>query len=358
MERLRGRDLRALLDMLRETYALRDLDGFVEHLLSALPKIVGSEITSYHEMLPEKTKSENWVNPAEINTPARDQAWERVMHQHPVLAHQVRAGDGRAFKISDFLTRPRFHDLALYTDFYRPMGVADVLATFLPHSPPLVIGIAVHRDRPNFSERDRLLLNLLRPHLAQAHRNARMVTRLRQGLMLGQQIVETDQGVIVLTCDKRVRLMSARARRWLAEYFGGRGERLPDTLRRWVEHQEGLLRTPSDVPPPREPLVVGRDAKRLVVRLLFDSAQTLLLLAEQRTALQPSRRERFGLTRCESEVLAWVTEGKTNADIGTILGTSPRTVQKHLEHIYQKLGVETRTAAAARALQAAGSIPA
>lgn len=60
--------------------------------------------------------------------------------------------------------------------------------------------------------------------------------------------------------------------------------------------------------------------------------------------------ERLGLTRREVEVLTWVSDGKTNAEIGQILGRSPRTVQKHLEHIFEKLGVETRTAAAVRAL--------
>ena len=47
-----------------------------------------------------------------------------------------------------------------------------------------------------------------------------------------------------------------------------------------------------------------------------------------------------------------VVKGKTNADIGDILGSSPRTVQKHLEHVFEKLGVETRTAAAALASRA------
>ena len=54
----------------------------------------------------------------------------------------------------------------------------------------------------------------------------------------------------------------------------------------------------------------------------------------------------FGLTKRESEVLYWAIKGKTNRDIGDILGTSPRTVNKHLEHVFTKLGVETRTAAA------------
>lgn len=51
------------------------------------------------------------------------------------------------------------------------------------------------------------------------------------------------------------------------------------------------------------------------------------------------------LTPREAEVFCWLARGKTNAEIGLILGMSPRTVQKHLEHIYHKLGVETRMAA-------------
>ena len=58
----------------------------------------------------------------------------------------------------------------------------------------------------------------------------------------------------------------------------------------------------------------------------------------------------FKLTAKEAEVLYWVVKGKTNRDIGDILGSSPATVKKHLEHVFEKLGVETRTAAAALAM--------
>jgi CheY-like chemotaxis protein/DNA-binding CsgD family transcriptional regulator len=58
----------------------------------------------------------------------------------------------------------------------------------------------------------------------------------------------------------------------------------------------------------------------------------------------------FKLTAREAEVLYWVMKGKINRDIGDILGSSPMTVKKHLERVYAKLGVETRTAAAALAL--------
>jgi DNA-binding NarL/FixJ family response regulator len=55
------------------------------------------------------------------------------------------------------------------------------------------------------------------------------------------------------------------------------------------------------------------------------------------------------ITPREQEVLRWVSCGKTDADIAVLLAISPRTVNKHLEHIYVKLGVETRTAAVMRA---------
>lgn len=62
----------------------------------------------------------------------------------------------------------------------------------------------------------------------------------------------------------------------------------------------------------------------------------------------PMESEAQGLTPRENEVLRWLAHGKTDAEIAALLGLSPRTVQKHLEHIYVKLGVETRTAAVMR----------
>ena len=62
-------------------------------------------------------------------------------------------------------------------------------------------------------------------------------------------------------------------------------------------------------------------------------------------------RQSFGLTQRESEVLLWIARGKSNRDIGDILGLSPRTVNKHLEQVYTKLGVENRASAAIKAIQ-------
>ena len=65
-----------------------------------------------------------------------------------------------------------------------------------------------------------------------------------------------------------------------------------------------------------------------------------------------SAYERWALSRRENEILGWVTKGKTNSEIGIILGISPRTVQKHLERVYVKLGVENRTTASTLAIEA------
>ena len=61
------------------------------------------------------------------------------------------------------------------------------------------------------------------------------------------------------------------------------------------------------------------------------------------------KSEAAPLTAREDEVLQWLGRGKTDKDIGVILGISPRTVHKHLQRIYEKMGVENRTAAVVRA---------
>ena len=79
----------------------------------------------------------------------------------------------------------------------------------------------------------------------------------------------------------------------------------------------------------------------------------LLRLAKDTSANLPAEfTSELGLTTREGEVLSWLSKGKTNRDIAQILGLSPRTVDKHLEQIYAKRGVENRTAAAAIATSA------
>ena len=151
--------------------------------------------------------------------------------------------------------------------------------------------------------------------------------------------------LVVRASDGKLVWQTALARALLVEYFGG-DEQAPPTLLQWLRAQTSR-RDPA-------PLTVERGAKRLSFALhesTDDDDQWLVVLREASdAAMIEAMSIAFRLTAREAEVLYWVAKGKTNKDIGDILGLSPRTVTKHLEHVFAKLGVETRTAAAAMAL--------
>lgn len=93
----------------------------------------------------------------------------------------------------------------------------------------------------------------------------------------------------------------------------------------------------------------------LEIRLVgqIGAEEILLRVAPSRASQDEARiRARLPVTPREAEVLVWLTRGKSNRDIGEILGLSPRTVNKHLEQIYAKLGIENRSSAVALTLRA------
>jgi DNA-binding CsgD family transcriptional regulator len=111
------------------------------------------------------------------------------------------------------------------------------------------------------------------------------------------------------------------------------------------------------IEPPR--LAVGFGPRRLTFRLHQQTGDSdgdgagdwLIVMREiSDDAVIEAMRLSFTLTGREAEVLYWVIKGKINRDIAGILGASPATVKKHLERVYAKLGVETRTAAAGMAM--------
>jgi DNA-binding CsgD family transcriptional regulator len=344
--RLRLAEVRSLLEFVRGLYAVRDVNGFVDYALSAIPAVVPSDLTVYGDLDPPHGRFHIVSKPANIVTPALQRAFDASVLEHPFTRHYLGGGDGSARKISDLLTRSQFHRLALYNDFFRAVDIENEMVVWLPALRPRQIIFAVHRRRQDFSERDRRLLNLLRAHLIQAYQNADAVSLLKQAAS------SSGQATLFLDDQGRIEQPDDRALKLLADYFGWkawRGDRLPEPLREWVSPQERLL-VPHDASLPREPLVIDRPGTRLIVR---QPSQRLLLFEERPTAVDP-RLQALSLTHREGEVLAWVAQGKTNDAIATLLGLSYRTVEKHLENILRKLGVETRTAAAARAFEIMG----
>lgn len=205
-------------------------------------------------------------------------------------------------------------------------------------------------------------MNLLRPHFAQAYQNAKALAQVQHDLAQLRHTLDLS-GVIILSGDGQVRLMTQQAEQWLKKYFHKRPvskERgLPENLQRWVKHQLAVLAQEGEVIAPRLPLQLEYEGKRLIVRLVVDQPgeQCLLLLEEQQLlSLSAVTLELLGLSRREAEVLFWMAQGKSNKEIAQVLDMSSTTAKKHLENIYQKLGVQTRTAAVVCAFERLGML--
>lgn len=172
---------------------------------------------------------------------------------------------------------------------------------------------------------------------------ARLATHVRNAQATRQAREAVDvagMGAVVLDGQGRVAWRSPQATRWLDSIFG------TDTrgvCTAWLQSTTAA----SEV---FAPLPGGR---RLVSRHMGESgfSETMLLLSVAPADAVAPRLPDVPLTPRETEVLSWLAKGKTNRDIADILGMSPRTVNKHLEHIFEKLGVETRSAATAIASQ-------
>ena len=187
-------------------------------------------------------------------------------------------------------------------------------------------------------------------HLVQAERRLRRLARAQPP---GALTAESEQGraVIVARNDGSVDLCTQQARRFLQDYFRVDLPRarlaLPTPIVQWLAPAIEAWTTRRFLGARPDPLIVAKETRCLVVSVVPDPVHDrhLLTLAEEALAAPPATLRDLGLTPREAEVLSWVAQGKTNGEVGVILGTSSRTVQKHLEHIFQKLGVESRTSA-------------
>jgi DNA-binding CsgD family transcriptional regulator len=260
MERLRQRDLKASLSYLRQLYAQRDLESFKNHVLKTITTVVPSEFTTYNE-LDLRTSKNIWEwEPTPSDFPELTKIFARYMGENPCLDYFQRTSDGRATKISDFLTQRELRKLGYYNEYLRRAGIEHRMSIVFPKAPSSVVALALGRSGKDFSERDRLLLDLLRPHLMQAYDNAAALARIRR---------------------------------------------------------EG-----SAHPSPMKDVLLSRESLKLL-----------------------------GLTNRETEILVGIAQGRTNKQIAANLYVSPFTIKTHLQHVYRKLGAESRTEALARALK-------
>lgn len=184
------------------------------------------------------------------------------------------------------------------------------------------------------------MLARIRVHLG----NARLTQSARAALDVSGRFL------FAVNREGNVLWATPQAQKLLSDHHGAQADDfvLPPPLLQWLEQAKakGSSKSQGASLP---------DNPQLRLFYMGETAPNEFLLRlsrESGTALPPEFTSELGLTTREGEVLAWLSKGKTNRDIAQILGLSPRTVDKHLEQIYAKLGVENRTAAAAIAANA------
>jgi DNA-binding CsgD family transcriptional regulator len=227
------RTFRAALDLLGAMgEAALDKASFAKLGVERLPTLVASEFTTLSICHLASGKREVFGLPAGALSAEDRAAFDRHFHEHPLVRFHAYQGGRVPQRISDSVPFEQFRRTALYNDYYRRIRIDHAIALPIYVRDGLLVSFVLNRMRRDFTDRERALLEVLRPHLARIYQRVN---------------------------------------------------------------------------------IVG------------------------------------GLTARESEVLRWVAAGKSDAQIGAILRISARTVQKHLQNIYDKLGVESRTAAAMRA---------
>jgi DNA-binding CsgD family transcriptional regulator len=241
---------RSALELVGDAYGLLEIDEFRPGLLGALRRAVPADWASLNEVGPEPTDTFSIIEPPLEHR--WHKVWRAYGEENPLVAYYQQTKDGRPYRFSDLVSQDELHSLDLYREFYGPIELEHQIAFLLPAVSGAILGVALSRRESDFTDTERDLLGLVRPHLIQAYNNALRYSRALRG------------------GDEEVRSIAR-----------GRIERL-------------------------------REA---------------------------------GLTARESEVLVLAASGSSDREIAEILDIGHRTVEKHLQNGYAKLGIEGRAQA-------------
>jgi DNA-binding CsgD family transcriptional regulator len=159
-----------VLNLVGEVSGLLDLDEFRDGLLTALGREVPSEYVSLNHIAPDPEQTWSVSAPP---LPAQDhEQFARYALQNPLADWHMRTRDGRPLRFSDIVTPEQLHATDLYREVYAQLGVEHQIAFTLPSPGQRIMAIALSRSERDYSDEERELLMLARPHLIQAYRNA------------------------------------------------------------------------------------------------------------------------------------------------------------------------------------------
>jgi DNA-binding CsgD family transcriptional regulator len=303
--------------------------------LSGLAEVVPADVLTWDRVELGTGAVRHDIVPAEAEPAGAFAALVGDAADHPLLAaHAARRRS--ALRLSEAIESRRLSHSELYADLLHRSGFEYGIAIGVRTERRGAVVAGLGRTEREFSERDRDVLDLVRPALEDALRAAEARGRLVRALA-----TDPPPGTAVLLLDRygEIEQSSPDAERWLAEHYGAAEHPgwLPGPVAAWLAL------------PPRPALVSVRDGRRLSVHLLLGDPHALLLEEEVAT-FRPDALERLGLTPRETEVLHAATAIEDEADIAWELFLSLHAVRERLARLEAKLGVRTAAEAIARAL--------
>jgi DNA-binding CsgD family transcriptional regulator len=326
--------LSALLSLAGDLRESPDADVLRRLAVERLGRVIAGEGGCFNVI--EVATLRFWAVPEHADWDALTTVIAAHPSEHPLLPIFLREGIAAGVRtLSDVASARAFHATALYSDGYRHYGVEDLAILPVPAEEGRRCAYSITRASRGWSDRERDLLVLLRRELAAAEslvdervRARAVATALhRTGALYGD-------GVALVGAGGRLLETNGVARRWLADP-GAR-----DQLGSWVAARR-VGRAPSVVK------IAGREGAIWARHLHGGGSEPdAVLLHRVRQPVAVARD--LGLTPREADVLAHAATGLSDAEVARDLAITVRTVGKHLEHIYRKLGVPGRTAAAAR----------
>ncbi len=371
MKTLSPIDLQKLNRSIHQLYTLDDAATFGVTALRIVDQLVPGDLPMFSELdMRQLTAGDTYLPGDSPLSPEFSIRRMMSFAEHPNSEH-LDLGQRAICKVSDFINPRALHRRELlYQQFFRPLGFEDQMTIIKVHNPPSggrgwqecsyteFTGTAffLHRDRRSFTERDRQILTLLRPHLFQAQCNVQKNRQLEQQI---NQVAQTfnAMGLITLNATGQVTVVTQAAAVWLDQYFiqamvpGS----LPEGLTAWMATQIRQIGAGDHRVPSGLPLYIEQADRRLVVRLILAATgdgYSLLLEEQPRHGLTPLAG--LNLSPRETEVLRCLIQGKDNKSIAKAMDVGTSTIRKHLENIYRKLNVQSRAEAVAIALDRCG----
>jgi DNA-binding CsgD family transcriptional regulator len=168
---LRGADVQAILAFLARVDSLDD-EPYAREVLDALQELIQCDLVGYDEA---DLVSRRFMD----STPATEEedALYWTVGPCPITDYRARTGDATAVRMSDVISRARYHELPIYRDWYQPVGLDHLLEIAMSVKPHSYRSVLLTRggDAPDFSERDRVVLETLRPHFRAREARAELV---------------------------------------------------------------------------------------------------------------------------------------------------------------------------------------